>query len=250
MMLKNHPIKIAVVIPAAGRGVRMNLGFPKQYCKIGEKTMIEHTLSIFLDRPEISKIIVCIMDDDYLFRDLNISREPCVQVVVGGKKRVYSVLSGLNHLLKSSFDRFLTWVIIHDASRPCLRRSDLEKVVRFIFKNAGSTICGGILANPVINTIKRSTFKSGNIIEGTLDRKYLWNAMTPQFFPLYLIQKCIVYSLSRNVIITDDSSAMELCGYHPEIIVGQSDNLKVTIEEDLKLAHFYLYDDDRRTFRS
>jgi len=40
--------------------------------------------------------------------------------------------------------------------------------------------------------------------------------------------------------VTDEASALELCGYHPELVEGRSDNLKVTRPEDLALAGFYL----------
>ena len=42
-------MKLDVVIPAAGVGKRMNAGFPKQYLKLGNQTILERTVSVFMD---------------------------------------------------------------------------------------------------------------------------------------------------------------------------------------------------------
>ena len=44
----------------------------------------------------------------------------------------------------------------------------------------------------------------------------------------------------QKVNVTDEASAMELAGFRPHLVVGRSDNLKVTRPEDLALAEFYL----------
>jgi 2-C-methyl-D-erythritol 4-phosphate cytidylyltransferase len=46
--------------------------------------------------------------------------------------------------------------------------------------------------------------------------------------------------LNEGATITDEASALEYCGYHPELVTGRSDNIKVTRPEDLALAAFYL----------
>jgi 2-C-methyl-D-erythritol 4-phosphate cytidylyltransferase len=45
---------------------------------------------------------------------------------------------------------------------------------------------------------------------------------------------------SRGISVTDESSAMEAMGMHARLIVGRSDNLKVTVPEDLLLAECVL----------
>ena len=39
------------LIPAAGIGSRFGAGKPKQYVEIGGKTVLQHTLDIFLNHP-------------------------------------------------------------------------------------------------------------------------------------------------------------------------------------------------------
>jgi len=55
-----------------------------------------------------------------------------------------------------------------------------------------------------------------------------------------LLHDCLLRALNEGATITDEASALEYCGYHPELVSGRSDNLKVTRPEDLALAQFYL----------
>jgi 2-C-methyl-D-erythritol 4-phosphate cytidylyltransferase len=74
----------------------------------------------------------------------------------------------------------------------------------------------------------------------TVERDDLWHALTPQFFPHALLTACLTRALAEGATITDEASALEYCGYHPLLVSGRSDNIKVTRPEDLALAAFYL----------
>jgi 2-C-methyl-D-erythritol 4-phosphate cytidylyltransferase len=73
-----------------------------------------------------------------------------------------------------------------------------------------------------------------------VDRRDLWHALTPQMFPLHLLKNALLDTLERGVMVTDEASAMELQGLHPQLVQGSSDNIKITHPEDLPLAAFYL----------
>lgn len=90
---------------------------------------------------------------------------------------------------------------------------------------------------PVRDTMKRST---DGFIDRTVERNDLWHALTPQLFPAALLKQCLQRALQDGVAVTDEASALEYCGYRPQIISGRSDNIKVTRPEDLALAEFYL----------
>ena len=49
--------QIVAVIPASGIGSRMNAALPKQYLPLLGKTILEHTVSLFLEHHQIDKII-------------------------------------------------------------------------------------------------------------------------------------------------------------------------------------------------
>lgn len=234
--ISNHKVQIAALIPAAGIGNRMKAACPKQYLKVAGKTIIEHTVSALLKQPRISQIIVSLNNDDIFFHQLAIAKNEKIKTVVGGCQRANSVLAGLNYL-SDNLQLDPCWVLVHDAARPCLHQTDLESIIRFIDSKQSSY--GGILAAPVRDTMKRSV--QGKIdISYTVERSELWHALTPQFFPLALIKNCLTQALAQKAVITDEASALEYCGYHPQLLEGRVDNLKVTQPEDLMLAEFYL----------
>ena len=77
-------------------------------------------------------------------------------------------------------------------------------------------------------------------ISHTEDRETLWHALTPQFFPAKPLTEALEAAFLANATITDEASAMEFAGFHPTLVAGRSDNLKITRPEDLALAEFYL----------
>lgn len=219
--------KIIAIIPAAGIGTRMKAGMPKQYLTILGKTILEHTLSIMLNHWAISRIIVAVSKNDPYSPELSILSHEKIQLVKGGETRAESVLSALNAINEEN-----AWALVHDAARPCLTETDLNKLLEINDEH------GAILATPVTDTIKRSD-EIGTIIT-TEDRSQLWQAQTPQFFRADLLKNAIYNGLAKQQIITDESSAMELAGFRPHLVAGRRDNIKVTRPEDLALAEFYL----------
>lgn len=216
---------IVAVIPASGVGSRMNAPLPKQYLKIHNKTILEHTIEVFLEHAQITKIIVAVSAQDPFYREIALLKNPKIQIVFGGETRANSVFNALQVLNKSD------WVLVHDAARPCLKRSDIDKILQIEDTN------GAILATPAIDTMKRA---KGNQILHTEDRATLWHALTPQFFRVDLLRTALEQAFSQNIAITDEASAMEFAGFNPQLVSGRSDNLKITRPEDLALAEFYL----------
>lgn len=217
--------RIVAVIPASGTGSRMNSALPKQYLTLRNKTILEHTVAIFLNHPRIEKVIVAVSETDDYYPRIALLKSPKIQIVFGGESRADSVFNALQVVGDDD------WVLVHDAARPCLKRSDLDKILQINDRN------GAILAVPAIDTMKRA---DGNKITCTEDRSTLWHALTPQFFPADLLKTALGSALSEGQTVTDEASAMELLGYKPQLVVGRSDNLKITRPEDLALAEFYL----------
>ncbi|MBN6709849.1 2-C-methyl-D-erythritol 4-phosphate cytidylyltransferase [Haemophilus haemoglobinophilus] len=215
------------IVPAAGIGSRMQADRPKQYLKILGKTILEHTLNIFLSYEKISQIILPVAENDPYLSSIDLLQDPRIKIVTGGANRADSVLNGLR-----SIENKKSWVLVHDAARPCLRHEDLDKLVQIEDEN------GAILAIPAVDTIKRS---NANLqIQHTEDRSQLWLAQTPQFFPVELLRNALEQAEKQGFIVTDEASAMELAGFRPHLVSGRSDNIKVTRPEDLALAEFYL----------
>lgn len=217
-----------VVIPAAGVGARMQADRPKQYLELAGKTILEHTLACFLDHPSLQVLVLCLAPDDGYWSQSALAADTRIYRVRGGAERADSVLAGLQALEARGVDR-QSWVLVHDAARPNLARADLDKL---LFELAADPV-GGLLAVPARDTLKRIG-PDGRVLE-TVDRSLVWQAYTPQMFPLGTLQQALGAALEAGAAITDEASAMEWAGYAPRLIEGRGDNLKVTRAEDLKL---------------
>jgi 2-C-methyl-D-erythritol 4-phosphate cytidylyltransferase len=227
--MPNKKTPLVVIVPAAGVGKRMKVNCPKQYLKINQKTILEHTVIRLASHPMIKKIIIALGAEDEYFAETHLSEKAEVFVVDGGKERVDSVLSGLNIIDPNEFP----WVLVHDAARPCLTLNDLDTLIDACL----AINIGGILASPVRDTMKRS---NNNLIQETIERENLWHALTPQMFPTTQLKTSIEQALSAQVLITDEASAIEFSGGKSQLISSSSENIKITHPDDLALAEFII----------
>lgn len=229
--------KISAVIPAAGIGARMQADIPKQYLKIGNKTILEHTVEKLLEQAEVDQVIVAVSPIDELCNKLSFAANPKVKIVFGGKERADSVLAGLNAITtQGDYD---SWVLVHDAARPLVKNEEISTLI----SNCLETNTGGILAAPVSDTMKRGISQAAseaNKIESTVERKNLWHALTPQFFRADELSNALSLALDNQVAITDEASAIEWADGEVLLVEGSSDNIKITRPADLALAEFLI----------
>ena len=224
-----------VVIPAAGIGARMQANKPKQYLSLHGKTVLEHTLAIFLEHPQIAGVVVAISGNDEYWADLKLTH-PKLAVCQGGRERADSVLNALNYLHEHLQVDKNAWVLVHDAARPCLSRTDLDKLLASQTQAAEQ---GALLAMPVRDTMKRAQPDSQQVAF-TENREGLWHALTPQMAKWALLQSALTDALTQEAVITDEASALEWIGLNPLLIEGDARNIKITRPADLALAAFFL----------
>ena len=219
------------VIPAAGRGSRLGGKVPKQHLEIAGRTLLEHSLEAVLEHPEIRGAALALAPDDPHWSGLERLCGKVLITVEGGGERHESVLSGLRGL--ATWAATEDWVLVHDAARPCLHPTDLNRLIDALRHDQ----VGGILAAPARDTLKRA--EHGRI-EATIARQFVWHAMTPQMFRYGLLLDCLQAACEDGATVTDEASAVERAGYRPRIVEGSWQNLKVTRVEDLRLAEFLL----------
>lgn len=223
-------IPVIAVVPAAGIGSRMQADRPKQYLKLHEKTILEHTLAQLISHPSINQVVVAISPDDDYFHTLPCANADWLTVVEGGAERVDSVLAALTTLAPES------WALVHDAARPCVSHDDIDALLSVMH----SASAGGILATPVRDTMKRASLASPATIAKTESREHLWHALTPQLFPTVMLRDALKQALHDNIAVTDEASAIEHAGYEVALIDSNPANIKITRPADLPLAAFYL----------
>lgn len=221
-----------VVVPAAGVGKRMGSAVPKQYLDLNGRPVIDHTIERLLLHPQIDGVCVAISEEDGWWGDTEFAAHPDLVVVPGGRERCLSVFNALERLLDRANSQ--DWVLVHDAARPCVRRSDIDHLMAMVEAHP----IGGLLGMPVRDTMKR-TDAADRILE-TVERNDLWHAFTPQMFRLGVLFDALKGALDAGFLVTDEASAIEWAGHQPIMVEGHSDNLKITRPDDLALAAYYL----------
>ena len=234
--MSNLNSQIHAIIPAAGSGQRMRQSgsgsLAKQYLTVCGQTIIEHSLSAFLDNDIINSVVVCLAAKDEQWPNLDCAKNPKVKSTLGGETRAQSVLNGLLALEEVADHN--DWVLVHDAARPNFSQQLLNHLVSDISDDA----VGGILAVQAKDTLKMADVQ--NRVEQTLDRSNVWQAQTPQMFRYGLLKNAIDHALESSLTITDEASAIEFAGHSVKLVQGDARNIKVTTADDLALAEFLL----------
>lgn len=219
--------ELTAVVVAAGVGSRMGDNSPKQYKKIGDKTMLELSVEALLGEPRITKVIIVVSPSDLIAQSLKFENKAVEIARVGGLTRASSVKNGLSYAAFTLND----WVLVHDAARPCLMTSDVTKLIDTCIENNQ----GGLLAVRVNDTLKAET--DNGTASHTVSRDGLWAAQTPQMFRAFDLIDALEKAGDK---ITDESSAMEIAGFSPLLVEGTQTNLKVTRPTDLWFAEAIL----------
>ncbi len=223
---------IWAILPAAGRSTRLGGEIPKQYLEVAGRPLIAHALQALLSHPAVQGAVVVLAAEDARWPGWTQVGGKPVLTCVGGRERADSVLAGLAALPDDV--RADEFVLVHDAARPNLRASDLERLLDV----GRADPVGAILAAPVRDTLKRAGDDGG--IDATEPRERLWRALTPQLFRRLQLTRALEAARDAGTAVTDESMAMERQGHRPLLVEGSDDNLKVTTMADLALVECLL----------
>ncbi len=209
------------VIVAAGSASRM-AGVDKIMADLGGKPVIYRTAEAFQNCDAVAEIVVVTREDLIIpISDLLHDMDKVRAVVAGGKTRQESVELGLNSLSER-----VKLAAIHDGARPMASWQLIDRVIR-----AANTYGAAVPGVPVKDTVK---VVSGGLVEGTPDRSTLQAVQTPQVFDFDLLRGALKKAEVKNV--TDDCSAVEEIGFKVKLVQGEERNIKITTQQDLKIA--------------
>lgn len=227
-----------VVVPAAGSGQRFGAALPKQYQRLGAQPILMHTLSALLGHPRIAGVQLALAADDPHWATMPLAADPRVRTCVGGATRADSVMAALLALESTVPAAHQIWV--HDAARPLLPRSAIDRLCAALDEQAGGH-SGALLALPVRDTVKQTIAGAKlPLAAQTLDRERLWLAQTPQVFVRGALIAALREAAAAGVAVTDEAQAMERKGHFARLVEGDPRNLKITTPVDLALARLYL----------
>ena len=233
----------SVILPAAGRSSRFGDPLDKKpFVRLAGRAVWLHAAKRLLARKDVSQLLVVVAEEDREEFDRKFGAHAgCLNIEVcqGGLERSDSIRNALLQV-RSDIDL----VAIHDAARPCLAPAWIERVFAAAAKHQAA-----ILAVPMASTLKRvqqgrvpSRDKMGQpitmatrIVE-TVDRANLWAAQTPQVFERELLLEAYAALPPDQPPPTDDAQLVERLGKPVAIVEGSPLNLKITTQDDLKLA--------------
>ena len=225
--------RTALIIVAAGRGVRMGAPLPKQYLPLEGRPILAHTVhaASALLAPGDQLILVIPPDDDERVRTL--LEEYCPDVTLtlvhGGATRGESVLHGLREVSEE-----IELVAIHDGVRPILRREMWDRLLAAMESTEAVV--------PVTYPTDSLRMVTPDGASTVLDRSLVRCVQTPQLFTREAIIDA--YEAEGDTAQTDDAGLYSLhTGRSPLLVEGDPDNLKITTPRDLALATLILRDE-------
>jgi 2-C-methyl-D-erythritol 4-phosphate cytidylyltransferase/2-C-methyl-D-erythritol 2,4-cyclodiphosphate synthase len=225
---------VAAVVVAAGRGIRIGGGTPKQYRRVGGQAVLTRTLAALAAQDAIDRIQPVIAADaaafflsclDELAPDL---REKIGAPVEGGATRQLSVRAGLEALASGDAPEI---VLVHDAARPYV---DAALIARAIA--AGRDHGAAVPGVPVTDTVKRVAEIAPGIgrVHETPPREHLRAVQTPQAFAFAPLLGAHRDAAAQGLDgFTDDGALAEWAGLPVVVFVGDIANRKITQPADL-----------------
>lgn len=212
----------SVIITAGGTSSRYG-NKNKLLELLDNKTVIEHTVSAFLEFEDITEIII--PTNNAIKEEISdLLKDRKIKIIEGGNSRQKSVYNALQHVQND-------YVIIHDGARPLIKSGVISQVMdSVILKNAISVM------TKTTDTIKEVN-KQGRIIK-TIDRAKLYNTQTPQAFKTSLIKEA--HEKLKDGNFTDDASMLEELDIPVYIVIGSYTNIKITTKSDLDFAKLYI----------
>lgn len=221
-------------IVAGGTGTRMGADIPKQFLKIGEKPIIVHTISRFLENKNIEKLYMGVHPDwieytNKILSEYNLDNSR-ISIIKGGTDRNSTVFNIIDLIVNEYNINDSDIILTHDGVRPFVTQKVINNNIDAALKYGA---CGTYI--PAVDTIIRS--QDGNIVSEVPPRPEMFQAQTPQSFNILKLKN--TYKSLTEVEkekLTDTCSVFTIKGLPIHIVEGDVLNMKITTAHDLKIA--------------
>jgi len=233
-------MKVLAIIPAAGTGVRMGGGTPKQFLSLEGVPIFIHTLRKFAASNVIDGIFLALRPEDMERARKDIDRERFskpVRLVAGGASRQETVGRALAEAPATT-----EMVVVHDAVRPFVELDLIQRVVEAARQHGAA-----VLGIPSVDTVKQV---EQQFIRGTIPRERIVLAQTPQAFRFNLIREAFARAEADGFYGSDESSLVERLDHTVTVLMGSDRNIKITKPSDLPLARLYIAQERERAERA
>ena len=203
-------------------------GLCKALVELAGKPMLYYSLEVFQDSPLVDGVVVVVPVDRLSDFEGDFTRrwrcEKVLAWVAGGERRQDSVTAALR-----SVPEDVAWIAVHDAARPFFTERLLERLLKTVRKTGA--VVPGIAPADTIKEVDDSGF-----IRRTPAREMLRAVQTPQVFAAKVLRRAYHEAEGSEMESTDDASLVERIGHDVAVVMGNSENIKITRPIDLELA--------------
>ncbi len=220
---------VAAIIAAGGRGVRLGADRPKQFLKLGGRSILDLSIDALAASDRIHEIVVAVPPDHLdatAAAWAGVTGKP-LTIVAGGMRRQDSVANALARTAATA-----DIILIHDAARPFVTAGVIARTI-----DAAVTHGAAIAALSVRDTVKQagaSVADGSRPITATIPRDSIFLAQTPQAFRRDVLARAL--AAGHTIDATDEAMLVERLGLPVQIVEGDAGNIKVTTPEDLEAA--------------
>ena len=212
------------ILLAGGDSSRFRSSTPKQYHKIGGKTLIDISVNKIKKFKEIKKIVLVYNIKHKKFLK-NINHKN-IKFIKGGRCRKQSTFNALNYLKKQ---KNISKVLIHDAARPNFSHQLIKKILKTSKKKS--------IVIPVLKLVDALKEKQKRNKISNVSRNNFFTTQTPQCFNFNNIFHLHKISIDKY---KDDDFSLINNNKKTKLINGEKRNFKITNQEDLiLLKNFY-----------
>jgi 2-C-methyl-D-erythritol 4-phosphate cytidylyltransferase len=226
MAIQQRLAGVAVLVPAAGQGLRLGGSTPKQFRQLGGQPLLVQTLLRFEHHPAVDHLVVAAPAAELAsLRDVlpAAGLTKLAAIVAGGATRQDSVGAAL-----AAAPEGAGIVLVHDAVRPFITAESISAVIAAVWADGAAA-----LALPMTDTVRRGV--EGRFGE-TVPRAGLYRMQTPQGFRRDWFTAAHAAAVRRGFQATDDVDLVQHLGHSVRIVPGSPRNVKITTPDDWDLA--------------
>ncbi|UYH55840.1 bifunctional 2-C-methyl-D-erythritol 4-phosphate cytidylyltransferase/2-C-methyl-D-erythritol 2,4-cyclodiphosphate synthase [Qipengyuania sp. SS22] len=206
----------AAIVVAAGQGLRAGQPLPKQFAIWRGKPVLRHSVESLLSAGA-GPLVIAVPENAEQAAHAALAGLEGYRLVAGGETRQQSVVCALRAM--GAAER----VLIHDAARPDLPRTVIERLLAALDDHAG--------AIPVLPVVDSLSLDEAGMMSGTAPREQLRRVQTPQAFRFAAIVAAH-NAWQSEAAAGDDAQVLRAAGGEVAHVTGDERLAKLTFGED------------------